>query len=161
MKKNPPILIILVVSIIIIIGSFFIYEKYFKSDDMYISILEENKMDFEYVAKEMEQWQSGWIGFESNNTYDNAIIINNHVFASSQNIVDGVANDDDFYASLMRIYELDAISCVMIEGNEVIFYFSNPPAYYRGGFVYSEKIETDSISKEIDEHWMLRMIPNI
>ena len=50
MKKNPPILIILVVSIIIIIGSFFIYEKYFKSDDMYISILGENKMDFEYVA---------------------------------------------------------------------------------------------------------------
>lgn len=96
------------------------YEKE-RTNEEYMAILTDNQEDFEYVALTMQQWSRGSIHFEDD--YGRRIDFEN-VSSNNPEIEDEISNNDDFYKSLKNLYELDEIDYIMIEREEIMFYFS-------------------------------------
>ena len=132
------------------------YEKE-RTNEEYMAILTDNQEDFEYVAQTMQQWSSGYIDFYDD--YGRRIDFEN-VTSNNPEIEDEISNNDDFYKSLNNLYELDEIDYILIEGEDIMFYFSKFPQNYHGGVAYGENIKMSSVTHPIDDNWVLEMIPN-
>lgn len=150
--KKKKIIVFFAVFLIIVIGVIFLIfsnRKNERTNDEYISILLENKEDFECVAQVMQQWSEGSIDF------------NNGISSANQQIENEITNNDDFKTSLLNLYDLKEISYILIEGDTIAFYFSKFPADYHGGVFYGKNIEENFGTYTIDEDWVLKMIPNV
>ena len=162
---------VIVITGVVILGLYIAYEwkqtieiyrygrnnyKKERTNEEYMAILTDNQEDFEYVARTMQQWSSGYIDF-----YENGRRIDfEDVSSNNPEIEDEIANNADFYNSLYNLYELDEIYDIVIEKDYVImFYFSKFPQNYRGGVAYGEK-ERHFYTHTIDDNWTLQMIPN-
>lgn len=138
-------------------------KRYNRTNEEYVAILINNKEDFDYVAKEMKKWQKGHIYFDvSWENNDQEIAIGEYLSSNNQEIVYEVVNNDEFYEHLMNLYSLDEISYITVLGDYVAFNFSKNPIKYHGKLCYREKIIIDEgITQEIDNHWVLMMLPDI
>ena len=145
------VMIAILIIIIIISKIFYDGEKYDgRTREEYIAILLDNKEDFDYVAEMMQQWSA-----RSNIDFVGGISSNN------QEITDEISNNEEFYGHLKNLYDLKEIDYILIEGDQIAFYFSKFPSWCHGGVFYAENIREDSsVRRKIDDHWMLYMIPN-
>lgn len=120
-----------------------------RTTEEYIAILTDNKEDFEYVARTMQQWDEGSISFNKSFgkplAFDKAIIENDEIKSE-------FLSNKDFYNSLHNLYELDEIWEIIIEEDAIVFYYSKPPqGYHDCGVGYGENIERRNASP-IDEN---------
>lgn len=158
---NKKIICILVIIIILITGAVIIKlnkRDYERTNEEYIAILTDNQDDFEYIAQTMQQWSSGYIYFY--NDYGRRVGFDD-IISNNQEIKDEISNNTDFYKSLYKLYELDEIDSIVIKKEDVImFYFRKFPRNYHGGVAYGENIKMNSVTHQIDDNWVLQMIPN-
>lgn len=127
-----------------------------RTNEEYMAILTDNQDDFEYVAKTMQQWSEGYIYF-----YEKGERIDfDNVSSNNPEIENEILTNDDFYKSLLNLYELDEIKAIVITKDAIEFRFSKFPLGYRGGVSYGENLDKYYGTHPIDEHWVLQMIPN-
>ena len=123
-----------------------------RTDEEYISVLLDNKEDFDYVAEMMMQWpKRSAIDFDKDG-----------VSSDSQEITDEMSNNQEFYEHLENLYNLNEIWFILAE-DEIAFYLRELPKDYIGGFYYWENTEECDYgrAKIIDEHWTLEILPAI
>lgn len=143
--KNKKIIII-IVAFFIIITSFLLivkvysiaHEKEDRTNEEYMAIFIDNRVDFEYVAEIMQKYPSEHIDFSNGFAGTSKIKINDHFSCSSREIAIEILSDE-----------------------EIFFYFSKFPKDYRGGVFYKSKIKTNTFTHKIDENWALWMMPNV
>lgn len=127
-----------------------------RTNEEYMAILTDNQADFECVAKTMQQWSEGSIYF-----YEKGERIDfDDVSSNNPEIENEILTNDDFYNSLLNLYELDEIESIVIAKDAVTFRLIYFPYNYHGGICYGENIEKDSCTHSIDDNWVLQMIPN-
>ena len=147
------VIVMIAMLIILIIISEILYdgEKYDgRTKEEYMAVLLDNKEDFDYVAEMMQQWTDGSIHFDKKG-----------ISSRHQEIADEISNNEEFYGHLKNLYDLKEIDYILIEGDQIAFYFSKFPSWCHGGVFYAENIREDSsVRRKIDDHWMLYMIPN-
>ena len=145
------VMVAMLIILIIISKIFYDGEKYDgRTREEYMAILLDNKEDFDYVAKTMQQWTKGSIDFDKKG-----------ISSMHQEITDEISNNEEFYGHLKNLYDLEEIDYISIERDRIAFYFSKYPSWCHGGVFYEENIgEDDAIRRKIDDHWMLYMIPN-
>lgn len=153
-KKIIKILITAITAIIVIMIIAIIITNIFdkgntyddRTKEEYIAILLDNKEDFEYVAKMMQQWPArSFIDF------------NGGISSNNKEITDAISNNKEFYGHLKNLYDLDEIDYVMIGRTQILFYFSKCPSQCHGCVVYSEEIEGNVNGDKIDDYWTLDM----
>lgn len=118
-------------------------------EEDYIYVFTENRQDFECVAKVMEKWASGSIDFDDG------------ISSANQEIEKEISGNADFNNSLTNLYDLKEISCILIEDDEITFYFSKFPKDYHGGISYGKKLKEKFGTILIDDDWALKMLPNV
>ena len=82
-----------------------------RTDEEYISILLDNKEDFDYVAEMMCRWDEGSIDFE------NGIIANRN-----QELADEISNNEEFYGHLKNLMDLGEVYYILMKK------YLNPPS---------------------------------
>lgn len=107
------------------------------------------QQDFECVAKVMGKWTSGSIDFDDG------------ISSANQEIEKEISGNADFNNSLTNLYDLKEISCILIEDDEITFYFSKFPKDYHGGISYGKNLKEKFGTILIDDDWALKMLPNV
>lgn len=172
--KNKKIIII-IVAFFIIITSFLLivkvysiaHEKEDRTNEEYMAIFIDNRVDFEYVAEIMQKYPSEYIDFSNGFAGTSEIKINDRFLCSSREIAIEILSDEEFYYHLMNLYNLDEILFIKNESSskpsdeEIFFYFSKFPKDYHGGVFYKSKIKNNTFTHKIDENWALWMMPNV
>ena len=118
-------------------------------EEDYINVFTENRQDFECVAKVMGKWASGSIDFDDG------------ISSANQEIEKEISGNADFNNSLTNLYDLKEISCILIEDDEITFYFSKFPKDYHGGISYGKNLKEKFGTILIDDDWALKMLPNV
>lgn len=118
-------------------------------EEDYINVFTENRQDFEYVAKVMGKWASGSIDFDDG------------ISSANQEIGKEISGNADFNNSLTNLYDLKEISYILIEDDEITFYFSKLPKDYHGGISYGKNLKEKFGTILIDDDWALKMLPNV
>jgi len=118
-------------------------------EEDYINVFTENRQDFEYVAKVMGKWASGSIDFDDG------------ISSANQEIEKEISGNADFNNSLTNLYDLKEISYILIEDDEITFYFSKFPKDYHGGISYGKNLKEKFGTILIDDDWALKMLPNV
>ena len=118
-------------------------------EEDYINVFTENRQDFECVAKVMGKWTSGSIDFDDG------------ISSANQEIRKEISDNADFNNSLTNLYDLKEISCILIEDDEITFYFSKFPKDYHGGISYGKNLKEKFGTILIDDDWALKMLPNV
>lgn len=132
-----------------------------RTNEEYVSILLDNKEDFDYVARMMQQWPPrSYIDFNEDNS----------ITSGSQEITDEIENNEEFYGHLKNLmdlgevwYVIRATSSLDEKDDSIEFQFREPSKDYHGGWYYWENTEEGGLLKTevIDEHWTLEMLPNV
>lgn len=150
MKKKWNTLIVGCLMLIAIVVGFFWYCHFNeRSNEDYINVFTENRQDFEYVAKVMEKWTSGSIDFDDG------------ISSANREIEKEISDNEDFNKSLTNLYALKEISYILIEDDEITFYFSKFPKDYHGGISYGKNLKEKFGTILIDDDWALKMLPNV
>lgn len=118
-------------------------------EEDYINVFTENRQDFECVAKVMGKWASGSIDFDDG------------ISSANQEIEKEISGNADFNNSLTNLYDLKEISYILIEDDEITFYFSKFPKDYHGGISYGKNLKEKFGTILIDDDWALKMLPNV
>lgn len=137
-----------------------------RTDEEYISILLDNKEDFDYVAKIMTQWSWGYIYLDDNYLSNSQeVVIADHFTTNNQEMASEILNNEDFLRHLQNLYNLGEIKGVFCSkssnGYIVTFNFYDFPKDFDGGLYYMENMIVGYQIFQIDEKWALWMIPNI
>lgn len=143
------ILICVGIIIVIIVTIIICRKRGDRTNEEYISIFLSNRSDFECVAQVLQKWTTGSVNF------------NNGISSGNQEIEKEILNNDIFRESLSRLYELKEIDIILIEGNEIAFYFYKFPKNYHGGIFYGINLESNICTYFIDDYWALKVIPNM
>ena len=147
------VIVMVAMLIILIIISEILYdaEKYDgRTQEDFMDIFRDNREDFEYVAKMMQQWP-----------VRSCIDFDKGISSENQEIADEISNNEEFYGHLKNLYDLKEIRYIIVRKEEIEFHFYKFPSQYHGVVFYGENIrEDDAIRRKIDDHWMLYMIPN-
>lgn len=148
-KKKVVILAVIIMAGIVIIN--IINKITERTDEEYISIFLDNREDFGYVAEMMQQWpDSSSIHFE------------NGITSTNMEITEEISNNKDLYEHLKNLYDLKEVQYIIVEKDEIVFYFAKFPKDHHGGVAYGKNLNMDSMpNHKIDECWVLRMIPNV
>ena len=109
---NRKIVVAAGILIVIAVGFFLYRHSNERSNEDYINVFIENQQDFECVAKVMGKWASGSIDFDDG------------ISSANQEIEKESSGNADFNNSLTNLYDLKEISCILIEDDEITFYFS-------------------------------------
>lgn len=148
-KKKLVILAAIIMAVTVIIN--FLNKITERTDEEYISIFLDNREDFEYVAEMMQQWPDC-----------SSIHFENGITSTNMEITEEISNHTEFYEHLKNLYDLREVDYIIVEKDEIVFYFSKFPKDYHGGVVYGKNLNMDSMpNHKIDKCWALRMIPNI
>lgn len=118
-------------------------------EEDYINVFTENRQDFECVAKVMGKWASGSIDFDDG------------ISSANQEIEKEISGNADLNNSLTNLYDLKEISYILIEDDEITFYFSKFPKDYHGGISYGKNLKEKFGTILIDDDWALKMLPNV
>lgn len=146
---NRKIVVAAGILIVIAVGFFLYRHSNERSNEDYINVFIENQQDFECVAKVMGKWASGSIDFDDG------------ISSANQEIEKEISGNADFNNSLTNLYDLKEISCILIEDDEITFYFSKFPKDYHGGISYGKNLKEKFGTILIDDDWALKMLPNV
>ena len=146
---NRKIVVAAGILIVIAVGFFLYRHSNERSNEDYINVFIENQQDFECVAKVMGKWASGSIDFDDG------------ISSANQEIRKEISDNADFNNSLTNLYDLKEISCILIEDDEITFYFSKFPKDYHGGISYGKNLKEKFGTILIDDDWALKMLPNV
>lgn len=146
---NRKIVVAAGILIVIVVGFFLYRHSNERSNKDYINVFTENRQDFECVAKVMGKWASGSIDFDDG------------ISSANQEIRKEISDNADFNNSLTNLYDLKEISCILIEDDEITFYFSKFPKDYHGGISYGKNLKEKFGTILIDDDWALKMLPNV
>ena len=135
--------------IVIVVGFFLSSHSNERSNEDYINVFTENRQAFECVAKVMGKWASGSIDFDDG------------ISSANQEIGKEISGNADFNNSLTNLYDLKEISYILIEDDEITFYFSKFPKDYHGGISYGKNLKEKFGTILIDDDWALKMLPNV
>lgn len=179
MKKNINVMVILIFATMIcgVLLMMFIFLEnnegiieneitdYDITDEEYITVLLDNKNDFEYIVQIMQQWEKGYISFS---TFEPSVIeeieLDNRFYTNNQEMADEIMNNEEFYNHLANLFELEEITYIVVDGDwgGIIFYFSKNPINYHAvlNYTYEENRKIGGPTSVIDEHWILQVLPN-
>ena len=138
--------------VIILVAARGIIEEQERTNEEYVSILLDNREDFEYVAGIMQKWDFRRIYFKKDD------MIN-----GNSEIAEEIATNEEFYMHLKNLYDLNEVDSIFQMGDCIEFGFERPSKDYHGGWYYWEDTEEGGLMKTavIDEHWTLEMLPNV
>lgn len=150
------------VSIIIIVGAEVLgyFRAYEKINEEYIAVLTDNRDDFEYVARTMQQWESESLSIIYFNIHGWHTDFDDNVSIYNSEIESEISNNKKFYESLKNIYELNEISYIAVYSDTIAFNFSKP-LRDRGycSIIYGEDIKKCSCTHMINNEWALQVVP--
>ena len=137
--------------------------NYDRTDEEYIAVFLDNSEDFEYIAQIMQQWEKGYISFETfgpSSTEETEI--DDTFYTNEQEMANEILSNEEFYTHLTNLLELQEIYCMAVAKDCVIFYFSKNPTNYRAMlyYYYEENSRVGGPRSVIDEHWILQVLPN-
>lgn len=137
-----------------------------RTDEEYIAVFLDNSEDFEYIAQIMSQWEKGYIQFYSSFGYSEEIGVDKLFYTNNQGIADEIMNNEEFYNHLMSIRQLHEITAIQIVKvyDSIEFCFGKNPPNYRGSLFYAFGEEAEELGGpkvEIDDNWVLLVLPNI
>ena len=141
--------------------------NYDRTDEEYIAVFLDNSEDFEYIAQIMSQWEKGYIQFYPNGSgYNEEIGVDKLFYTNNQGIADEIMNNEEFYNHLMSIRQLNEITTIRIvkDYDSIEFCFGKNPPNYRGSLFYAFGEEAEELGGpkvEIDDNWVLLVLPNI
>lgn len=132
----------------------------------YISLLNDNKEDFEYAAEIMGQWSKGNIYFgDFNDRITGNMKFDSYISCNNKEIIDELSNNQKFYNHVFNIYSLAEIALVNAEEDYISFVINNPPAGCRGSLRYYKNGIDDYLSagvlQKIDDHWGITIVGNV
>lgn len=142
-------------------------DNYERTDEEYIAVFLDNSEDFEYIAQIMSQWEKGYIQFHSiGSDYVEEMEIDGKFYTNNQEIADEIMNNEEFYNHLLNMRQLNEITAIQIVKvyDSIEFCFGKNPPNYRGSIFYAFGEEAEELGGpkvEIDDNWVLLVLPNI
>lgn len=135
--------------------------------DNYISLLNENKEDFDYVARVIGQWSRCGIYFDDygKGALPEIIYFDDYLSSNNQEIIDELTNNKEFYNHVMKIYDTGGFYAIYSSEEDIEFGLSNPPIGCHGELQYYigniDNYTNSGVLQKIDDHWGITIVGNI